>query len=155
MTNQKEAQQIAKQFLETHNLNFPINIKKIVNILDIKLIYCNFEGKGTVFYADKNQRLIFANNNLSDEKLRFEITINIAHILLDNHGLIFEGYSAPSSDLSAKACARELLLPETEVKKIAQKYNGSTQKIKNHFKVPRELVIQQIENLNLTYTIEE
>ncbi|GAB6099228.1 hypothetical protein JCM16358_11070 [Halanaerocella petrolearia] len=134
----KDGQKVAKNFLDEYNLTSPIKIKKVTDILNIKLAYLELDSnKTSVGLLDgKFKNLIVLDPELPIKKKRFLICHKVGHILLEDQEQVPEKI--------INAFARELLMPSAQITKQVVKCDYNLDKLSEFFKVPKSEIITKL-----------
>ena len=128
----------AATLLENYDLDsFPINVRKLAEELELKIIEQEFEDKvAGLLYSKENVSFIGLNANHHNNRKRFTIAHEIGHYILlhtkwtngihiDNKGFIFRKTNDDTQDdnkeREANRFAASVLMPESLLKKFIKK----------------------------------
>ena len=159
---------------EVGDISIPIDLDLILDKLGVIKIPSSFEDLeknidkkpgsiyGLVIYNEVDVGIYYKKDDTLVQK-RFTIAHELGHcclhgkVLENNHiEMLCEESVINKEEMEADSFARELLIPEVQLKDIHSKlFYPSLEKLSEIFEVPRKLMVQRLTELKMTYYDDE
>lgn len=133
----------------------PIRIEPIIEALGIELREDDFDNLNGFAFKKADERMIMVNRSLPPERKRFAIAHELGHIVMPHKGpyhVCFQG--RPSRmEKDADRFAAELLMPESTVRKVWERYKDNVEYrvsiLAERFEVSRAAMAIRVRRLGL------
>ena len=102
----------------------PVNIQRLLELLDVKLMYEDFEQLNGIALKSPKSKLIVVNKNLPETRMRFTIAHELGHIIMPHRKKYYLCVPGKNRlmERSANKFAAEILMPQPMVKYLWNKF---------------------------------